>query len=98
MSDNKDFEMQYDMIIVGGGACGLAAAVEAGQNGLNVVVIEKRHSTGGNAMFADGMLAAGSQVQKKQLLDVTPDATLQSAMTSASVSRSGSVRFMAVEV
>jgi len=80
MSDNKDFEMQYDMIIVGGGACGLAAAVEAGQNGLNVVVIEKRHSTGGNAMFADGMLAAGSQVQKKQLLDVTPDATLQSAM------------------
>lgn len=80
MSERKNEAMRYELIIVGGGACGLAAAVEAGQNGLNAVVIEKRHSTGGNAVFADGMLAAGSHVQKRQLLDVTPDAILQSAM------------------
>lgn len=79
MSDSTN-NMQYEMIIVGGGACGLTAAVEAGQNGIKAVVIEKRHSTGGNAMFADGMLAAGSHIQKRQLLDVTPDAVLQSAM------------------
>lgn len=79
MSEEKNIPM-YDMIIVGGGACGLSAAVEAGEHGVNAVVIEKRHSTGGNAVFADGMLAAGSHVQKKQLLDVTPDAILESAM------------------
>ena len=43
MSEIATYERSFDMIIVGGGACGLSAAVEAGENGLNVVVIEKRH-------------------------------------------------------
>lgn len=78
MTKNKD--MQYELIIVGGGACGLSAAVEAGEQGVKAVVVEKRHSTGGNAVFADGMLAAGSHIQKKQLLDVPPDEILKFAM------------------
>lgn len=80
MSEIATYERSFDMIIVGGGACGLSAAVEAGENGLNVVVIEKRHSAGGNAVFADGMLAAGSHIQKKQLLDVPPDEIVKFAM------------------
>ena len=80
MSEIATYEKSFDLIIVGGGACGLAAAAEAGEKGVNAVVIEKRHSTGGNAMFADGMLAAGSHIQKKQLLDVPPDAILKFAM------------------
>lgn len=80
MSEIATYEKSFDLIIVGGGACGLAAAAEAGEKGVNAVVIEKRHSTGGNAMFADGMLAAGSHIHKKQLLDVPPDAILKFAM------------------
>ena len=79
MSSN-DYSHVYDMAIVGGGACGLSAAAEAAEYGYDVILIEKRHSTGGNAMFADGMLAAGSSVQKMQLLDVPADALLKFAM------------------
>lgn len=80
MTEIATYEKEFELIIVGGGACGLSAAAEAAENGVNAVVIEKRHSTGGNAMFADGMLAAGSHIQKKQLLDVPPDEILKFAM------------------
>ena len=77
---SKSETKEYDFVIIGGGACGMAAAVEAGEHGMKTLVIEKRHATGGNAMFAEGMLGAGTHIQKQHLLDVRPDAVLKAAM------------------
>ncbi len=47
-----------DIVIVGSGFAGLAAAIEAAQAGCSVLVIEKRDSYGGNSWISGGVLAA----------------------------------------
>ena len=39
--DKKITEELYDIIILGGGVAGLAAAITAGQLGLRIIVLEK---------------------------------------------------------
>ncbi len=73
----------YDLIIVGGGACGLAAAAEASEKGLDVIILEKRSALGGNGMFAGGLLGAETHVQKRQMHDVRKDEVFQAAMSYA---------------
>lgn len=51
-------EETYDVIIVGAGGSGLAAAVSAAEEGLNVAVIEKEPSPGGTTAIAVGSLTA----------------------------------------
>lgn len=55
-----------DVIIVGSGAAGLSAAIEARQAGADVIVFEKMKITGGNTRISDGGLAApGIGLQKR---------------------------------
>ena len=42
--------MNYDMIVVGGGFAGVAAAIEAARKGLQVLLVEKYNCLGGAAM------------------------------------------------
>ena len=56
---------EFDVIIVGGGGSGLAAAVSAAENDLNVLVLEKRGVLGGTTGLAVGsMTVAGTQLQR----------------------------------
>jgi flavocytochrome c len=48
----------YDVIVVGAGFAGLAAAIEARKAGASVLVIEKMKAPGGNSIISDGGLAA----------------------------------------
>ena len=50
------FRRQVDLLIVGGGPAGLAAAIEAGRSGLDAVLIEERPTLGGQIykQFARG--------------------------------------------
>lgn len=48
-------ELSADVIIVGGGGTGLAAAVEATDNGASVIVIEKTAILGGNTLVNGGI-------------------------------------------
>lgn len=56
----------YDVIIVGSGATGLTAAIQAHELGMNVAVLEKETKLGGNTNRASsGMNAAETDVQLK---------------------------------
>lgn len=47
-----------DVIVVGSGFAGLAAAIEAKKAGANVVVLEKMPTPGGNSIINGGILTA----------------------------------------
>lgn len=58
-------EAQADVVVVGGGASGLAAAASALESGARVIVLEKAPHTGGSAALSAGiMTAAGTDIQK----------------------------------
>src|SRR5690606_17022608 len=55
-----------DVLVIGGGGSGLAAAVSAAQNGARVVLAEKRPRVGGStAMSVGSMTAAGTRWQAR---------------------------------
>ncbi|MDX9958044.1 MAG: FAD-dependent oxidoreductase, partial [Spirochaetia bacterium] len=56
----------YDVVVVGAGFAGLAAALEARRAGASVLVIEKMKAPGGNSIISDGGLAAaGTSLQAR---------------------------------
>ncbi|MCT6889308.1 MAG: FAD-dependent oxidoreductase, partial [Lactobacillus sp.] len=48
---------KYDLVIVGSGLSGAAAATQASLNGLKTLVLEKGHSTGGTGNYVEGVFA-----------------------------------------
>jgi fumarate reductase flavoprotein subunit len=63
--------LEKDVVVIGGGAAGLAAAVAAGERKADVLLIEKRIVPGGNAAIAEGFFAAESQAHKRMLIDAS---------------------------
>ncbi|MFC1941871.1 FAD-dependent oxidoreductase [Chloroflexota bacterium] len=72
-----------DIVVIGGGGAGLAAAVSAGEKGAKVIVLEKRSVLGGNTALAEGLLAAESPAQKRLNIDAPRDELFKMAMTYA---------------
>ena len=64
--DSFDEEMDCDILIIGGGGSGLAAAVEAGESGKSVIVLEARDVMGGNENIVEGCFGVDSQMQKDE--------------------------------
>ena len=59
--------METDLLVVGGGAAGFAAALEAAERGAEVLVLEKLSETGGSSAMSGGCLAfAGTDMQREQ--------------------------------
>jgi len=56
-----------DIVIVGAGGAGLAAAIEVAQNGKKVIVLEKMGVAGGNTTSATGGLNAAETKYQKEL-------------------------------
>ena len=50
----RTWDAECDVLIVGSGYTGLAAAIEANAAGADVKIIDKRASFGGNSIIADG--------------------------------------------
>lgn len=62
-----------DLIVVGGGLAGLAAAITAADAGASVLLIDKHYRLGGSAMGAGGSFsAAGSRLQREKGIADTP--------------------------
>ena len=81
MRENNNTDLNAELVILGSGGAGLAAAVTAAEKGIkNIVVIEKRGSPGGNSARAEGMFACESPVQKRLGITVNNDEYFKKAM------------------
>ena len=66
-SDPKTMKSKYDIVIVGAGGAGMTAAIEAKQQGMNPVILEKMPIAGGNTLKASsGMNASQTKVEAAQ--------------------------------
>lgn len=64
-----------DLLIIGGGTAGLAAAVTASELGIPTIVVEKTDSLGGQLHWSFGQFsAAGTARQRARGIEDTPDA------------------------
>ncbi len=53
-----DQELTADVVVIGAGGAGLAAAVQAHQSGASVIIVEKMPKVGGNTILSGGALNA----------------------------------------
>lgn len=69
-----------DIVVVGAGMSGLAAAVEALNLGANVLVLESQASAGGNGSTTSCVMGVGTELQKKLGIEVTPAQIMETEM------------------
>ncbi|MGZ0171833.1 MAG: FAD-dependent oxidoreductase [Planctomycetales bacterium] len=64
----------YDIIVVGGGGSGLAAAVSAAEHGADVLLLEKQPALGGTTGIAVGSFTASqTRLQKRNGIEDSPE-------------------------
>ncbi|MCI5851933.1 MAG: flavocytochrome c [Sutterellaceae bacterium] len=62
----KSWDETVDVVVIGSGFAGLAAAIEAKQAGASVAVLEKMPTPGGNSIINGGILTATGCPQQKK--------------------------------
>ncbi len=73
-ADIPRWDAEVDVVVIGGGFAGLAAAIEAHNNNASVTVIEKMKAVGGNSAISDGgIAAAGTPAQHAAGIVDSPD-------------------------
>ncbi|MGH3145540.1 MAG: FAD-dependent oxidoreductase, partial [Rubrobacter sp.] len=73
-----------DVVVVGGGACGMAAAVAARQQGAEVVLLEKGRDPGGNTALSTGSVpGAGTRFQEAAGIEDSPELMAEDIMRQA---------------
>ena len=63
----EDEELTADVVVIGAGGAGMAAAVTANQAGKSVIVVEKTANMGGNTALAGGALNAVDEGSEEAL-------------------------------
>jgi fumarate reductase flavoprotein subunit len=71
---------ETDVVIVGSGAAGLAAAVTAAEGGARAVVFEKQRSLGGTSNFLQGTFAVESALQRERYITYSRDEAFKNIM------------------
>ncbi|KAF1298465.1 flavocytochrome c [Enterococcus sp. JM4C] len=73
-TDPSELKDSYDVVIVGAGGAGMAAAIQAKEAGANPVILEKMPVAGGNTSKASaGMNASETKFQKDQGIEDSND-------------------------
>jgi len=68
------WDAEYDLIIIGSGFAGLAAALEARKHCSSIIVLEKMRVPGGNSVISGGLVAAaGSELQRQAGIEDSPE-------------------------
>ena len=75
MSTHPDFEFSVPVIVAGGGACGMSAALALRDAGIDVLVLERDKVSSGSTGMSQGMICgAGTKMQASLGISDTPDA------------------------
>ena len=69
---NKE-RISADIVAIGSGATGIAAALTAAGGGARVIILEKMLNTGGTSNFPEGMFAVESEMQRQQYIGISRD-------------------------
>ena len=80
MRATEDLNEGFDMIAVGSGATGLAAALTAAEGGAKVIIFEKQPSLGGSSNFFEGTFAVESEMQKERYITYSRDDAFKAMM------------------
>ena len=74
-ADALSWDREVDVVVIGGGAGGLVAAIAARERGASVLIVEKNFDIGGRAMMSFGglYLGGGNRMQQALGLDDSPD-------------------------
>lgn len=66
-------EAVFDVVVIGGGGSGLAAAIEARAQGASVLLLEKNDELGGSTAWSIGSVtSSGTPHQRRQGIDDNP--------------------------
>ncbi len=78
-AEEVTFDVSTDVLVAGGGGCGLVAALAASEaDELTVTVLEKTDTVGGNTALSTGMIpAAGTRLQQEAGIEETAAAMAQ---------------------
>lgn len=71
---SRSADQIWDLIVVGGGAAGMPAAIFASDRGASVLILEAGEDIGGSLWVSTGqMSAAGTRLQKEKGIEDSPD-------------------------
>lgn len=74
MDTSRNWDMDVDVLVVGAGGCGLAAAIAAHDGGASVAIVEKLDRPGGNTSLSTGSVpGAGTRFQKAAGITDSPE-------------------------
>lgn len=74
----EKWDEEFDVVVIGSGFAGLAAAIEAKLAGRSVAVFEKMRNPGGNSIINGGIMGVpGTPMQKKEGIDDSPELMME---------------------
>lgn len=73
------WDFEADVVVIGAGACGMAAAIRAADFGADVLVVDTNYDIGGHAILSAGSIAlgGGTALQKKYGIQDDPETYFQ---------------------
>lgn len=72
--EGEKITKDVDLVVVGAGIAGLAATLEAANNGADVILLEKMPAAGGSTIRSGGkILGAGTKLQEEKGIEDTPE-------------------------
>jgi fumarate reductase flavoprotein subunit len=71
---------ETDVVVIGSGVCGLAAALTTAEGGAKVILFEKQRSLGGSSNFFEGIFAVESAMQRQRYIAYSRDQAFKNIM------------------
>jgi fumarate reductase flavoprotein subunit len=71
---------ETEVVVIGSGAAGLAAALTAAEEGAKVIIFEKERSPGGTSNFLQGTFAVESDMQRERYIMYSRDEAFKAIM------------------